>query len=590
MRERILFFTAMLLLAWAATARAADDGRTDCIRAEAPDVIEAGGEAQLLLVLDGQDGFERDGQPYCSMQFDLTLPDGITLAQSTVYDDFDYNSWGFDVLTPGSTVRIADHGTFYRIIIYNASGNRLTGHEGTFLSLTMQAAESVRHGQLQGAISNQLLGMSGDENFRPAPTTFGVEAKGNIDGRLYLSSADGSAVTLQTGDTTDIYVMLHSDNIVANMGHHYCSAQFDLHSIGGYAELTLGDQTLPLSDDDGFRVSFELVGDGHYRVILYNVNGRPFNADTADERLLHLKATIPDDTPSYSTSGYILLVNGILGIDGNHNFRPEAETLDYEQKVYMVLNEMDLKLPDGFKNRATNQNILVRRTIKAGEWNTLCLPVGTLSAANLRKALGDDVEMASIKSVSIGDDKSVNIVFLSLGDDLFYNGEAIPAVLVRTSKDISSLRFDGVTLLGSTRLTSFGVGSSAAGTRVLMTGTYVYIDGETNTYRSSFDHILFLSGDKFYYSEKKVKMKAFRAYFAGQVIEDAIAAEAAGAKIHFTVDDEDVTSIDGVPVYGGAEVGHVVYTLQGQLVGHDVELKRLPKGVYIVDGMKVAIK
>ena len=33
-----------------------------------------------------------------------------------------------------------------------------------------------------------------------------------------------------------------------------------------------------------------------------------------------------------------------------------------------------------------------------------------------------------------------------------------------------------------------------------------------------------------------------------------------------------------------------VYTIQGQYVGHDVDMKKLPSGIYIIDGKKMVVK
>jgi len=56
--------------------------------------------------------------------------------------------------------------------------------------------------------------------------------------------------------------------------------------------------------------------------------------------------------------------------------------------------------------------------------------------------------------------------------------------------------------------------------------------------------------------------------------------------VNFVVDG-DPASVYGVPFV--LQSGNV-YTIQGQYVGHGVDMEQLPKGVYIVDGKKVLIK
>ena len=95
---------------------------------------------------------------------------------------------------------------------------------------------------------------------------------------------------------------------------------------------------------------------------------------------------------------------------------------------------------------------------------------------------------------------------------------------------------------------------------------------------------LFISDNKFWYSTGKTKMKAFRGWFE---FEDVLAdVEAAGANIDFTFDG--TTGIREIREKSQAE--GAVYTLQGQYLGKDIDLKKLPRGIYIVNGKKQVIK
>ena len=94
---------------------------------------------------------------------------------------------------------------------------------------------------------------------------------------------------------------------------------------------------------------------------------------------------------------------------------------------------------------------------------------------------------------------------------------------------------------------------------------------------------LFLNGNKFYYSTGKTKIKAFRAYF---MFNDVMSSTGAEAKMRIIVDEEPTTikGIGGTDIIQGA-----IYNVNGQLVGKDLDVNKLPKGVYYVDGKKVAI-
>ena len=97
---------------------------------------------------------------------------------------------------------------------------------------------------------------------------------------------------------------------------------------------------------------------------------------------------------------------------------------------------------------------------------------------------------------------------------------------------------------------------------------------------------LFLSGNKFWYSVGKTNIKAFRGWFELDAVLDK--ETDFGANIGFVIDGEP-TTVDGIPAIMTRASGDV-YTLQGQYVGRDIELKRLPSGIYIIDGKKRVIK
>ena len=80
-------------------------------------------------------------------------------------------------------------------------------------------------------------------------------------------------------------------------------------------------------------------------------------------------------------------------------------------------------------------------------------------------------------------------------------------------------------------------------------------------------------------------MKAFRAGFElGAVLDKETSFE---AKVRFTIDDEP-TTIEGI---GASDaVSGAVYNMNGQLIGKDIDVNTLPKGIYIVDGKKIAVK
>ena len=95
----------------------------------------------------------------------------------------------------------------------------------------------------------------------------------------------------------------------------------------------------------------------------------------------------------------------------------------------------------------------------------------------------------------------------------------------------------------------------------------------------------FIYDNKFYYSNGSTNIKAFRAWLElGAVLDKETDFE---ANVRYVIDGE-VTSIEGLP--SAADQSGAVYTLKGQLVGYDVDMKTLPAGIYLVNGKKVIVK
>lgn len=243
-------------------------------------------------------------------------------------------------------------------------------------------------------------------------------------------------------------------------------------------------------------------------------------------------------------------------------------------------SETDTSLPT--YTAGEKGDITMARTINAGEWSTIVLPFN-LTKTNATKAFGEDAQFAKFSGfeVDYGDDED-NVIPLAI--TVKFSSYTIPArgnlaggtpVLIKTGKNISEIKLDDVTLA---RTSTNVETTDENGTPGKFIGTFV----KTTVPKDG----LFLSGNKFWYSVGKTNIKAFRGWFElGAVLNQETDF---GANIGFVVDDEPA-SVDGIPsilTYSKNEV----YTLQGQYIGRNINLKRLPRGIYIVDGKKMVIK
>ena len=219
-------------------------------------------------------------------------------------------------------------------------------------------------------------------------------------------------------------------------------------------------------------------------------------------------------------------------------------------------------------------DVSMTRTIKANEWSTLVLPFN-LTKANANAIFGSDVQFAMFDGYTIdyGDDEE-NVT--PLGITINFTSYTIPArgnlaggtpVLIRTTKAITKpFELDNVTLTeGVKEVIQNDPDYSFPGIfKSTLVKTKVPADG------------LFLSDNKFWYSNGKTTIKAFRGWFElGAVLDKETDF---GVKMYVMVDD-DPTMVEGIStdVPQGA-----VYDLSGR------KLEKVPqKGIYLINGKKI---
>ena len=224
-------------------------------------------------------------------------------------------------------------------------------------------------------------------------------------------------------------------------------------------------------------------------------------------------------------------------------------------------------------------DVTMKRTIKKGVWSTLVLPFN-LTRSMATSLFGSDVEFAQYSGfeVDYGDDEE-NIT--PLGITIKFSSYSIPArgnlaggtpVLIRVNapQEITTIEADNVTLTSGVNDVNIG---DEYGTAGKFTGTLVKTKVPADG--------LFLSDNNFWYSTGKTNIKAFRGWFE---LDAVLGKETEfGAKVRFVIDDVPTAIEDmNIDLADGA-----VYTVQGLLVGKNVEWETLPGGIYIVNGRKV---
>lgn len=217
---------------------------------------------------------------------------------------------------------------------------------------------------------------------------------------------------------------------------------------------------------------------------------------------------------------------------------------------------------------ADGVNVRVKRTIKANEWSTICLPFA-MDATQVKAAFGDDVELGDFSSWSSEENDGGDIVAITVGFTSVTAIEANHPYIIRVSSAISEFTADNVSIDAEEEPTK-QVGTKKA-ERGYFIGTYTANTAVPN-------ETLFLNGNQFWYSTGSTKMKAFRGWFEFADVLTEVENASAPVFISF---NSDVTAIRNIEQ---SEGDGRYYNLNGQ---HVTNVK---KGLYIKNGKKVVVK
>lgn len=222
----------------------------------------------------------------------------------------------------------------------------------------------------------------------------------------------------------------------------------------------------------------------------------------------------------------------------------------------VVLDELSTEAPAA----AMGVNVVVKRTIYAGEWSTICLPFA-MTAEQVKTAFGEDVELGDFTGCTQDEETQKVKVNFAAATAI----EANHPYIIKVASAIASFTVEGVDVAPTAEpmvqadkskknYNSF-IGNYVNGTKVD-------------------DYGLYLMGGKFWYSKGNVACKAFRGYF----VFDSVDVDYDAARLMFSFDD--ATGISSVKM----AADNVFFDLSGRQVSEP------RKGVYIKNGKKVIVK
>lgn len=338
------------------------------------------------------------------------------------------------------------------------------------------------------------------------------------------------------------------------------------------------------TDPDRFMTSAKQQTDGCMRVLSFAIQKNPetdrlWTYDGNDGDLVTIPVNVPKEAPAGTYTIRVLrqeLGDPLSQVVGDcQEVLGMLTVLPAEERV--VLDEASTVAPVASDGPV---DVKVKRTIKANEWATICLPFD-MSAEQLQAAFGDDVRLAEFLGVWEAQYENDEADYPQSIRVDFSSATALNAnqpYIIKTGRDITSFTVDGVTVRPEEVYQSFG--SQRRGTFAEFFGSYV-----ANTVVE--DGSLFIAQNKFWYSVGLTKSKAFRCNIALQYTLDYKNSGNARKAVVFNIDDT-ATAIGNIAVEGTPN-GRV-YSLSGVCLGTERDLNRLPKGIYVVGGKKVINK
>lgn len=248
-------------------------------------------------------------------------------------------------------------------------------------------------------------------------------------------------------------------------------------------------------------------------------------------------------------------------------------SFDIEISDKVILDETSVAAPIA----QNGVDVLVKRTIKKGVWNSICLPF-KLTGEQAATIFGADMQLGNLTKVNDKGGNKYELYFASRTvtdptKDLMVAGTPY---IIKTSKDITEFPVDNVNVIASPKNRNIEVLSDPDDeeSEKIKVGTFY------GTFKAGVtipNNNIFLSSNKLYVSAGKTTIKGFRGYFWVKDFDSS----ADAPEIDFIVDGE-TTSIDGLNVI--IEDGNY-YNLNGMKVENPTK-----KGVYIKNGKKVVIK
>lgn len=217
-------------------------------------------------------------------------------------------------------------------------------------------------------------------------------------------------------------------------------------------------------------------------------------------------------------------------------------------------------------------NVTLKRTMKAGVWNTICLPFD-VSAEKATTAFGEGVKIAALNSKAVVD---ANVLSFISSDTI---AAATPYLIMPGADGVTgTYTFKGVKIVENNISDKDAYTWNNVTNPIAFKGIYNMVDITTDVTEVGAGYkAAFLGANNTVFGAKQGTMKGFRAYFA-------IPTSVKASELRVVIDGTatSIKNIDSEVVESNAPV----YNLQGQRVDGN----NLTPGIYVKAGKKFVVK
>lgn len=371
-------------------------------------------------------------------------------------------------------------------------------------------------------------------------------------------------VTVELGTTAQVEITLNSATAL------YKGFQFDLTLPEGIAPV-LNAKGVPTfnrgtrsADVEEYNISSSVLSSGAARYLCAANTATPFAAGND----VILSAIITVDAAT-ALGEYAAKLSGIE-FNTTDNVRTLFDDVNFtitvvERDTHVLLDETSTTAPEP----ATGVDVRVKRTISAGEWNTICLPFA-MTQAQTKTAFGNDVQLADFTGYVATENNDEEVVSITVNFEDVTAIEANHPYIIKVAAPVTEFTVDRV-----------DINPVDEPINAVITRTRKAWSEMVGTYTANFkvpELALFLNRGKLWYSTGLTKMKAYRAYFDFYDVLTEV--ENANVKMVVNFGDEDGME----EIQFGTDTSELIYDLSGR------RIKKAEKGIYIINNKKVLVK